>query len=499
MIIVGYILFRGFYSSTLHRAEVIHRGETVHRLSQIDRKSTVIIHPGVQIQDLTVREVTELFKGSPSNWGNITHQDLDVHPFVQKGTEGSFGRRTTYVQSAEEMVQYVSQTKGAIGYVPAGYGEKTPRALKGVQTVPVRILAAVVSPSVLELRNNIKLRHLNAPDLEAVLRGEITNWRKIGGQDLPIRILLPPPGSAPRKSLENTLTSPGFSYPPGTRTAKRAGQIPALLEETPGAISFMDWRDARKARAEIVPVERRENGINLTWSYLVQPPKRAGKVGGVSSVIINTVFMICLTLLFATPIGIGAAIYLTEYARQGRLVALLRLGTETLAGIPSIIFGLFGFIFFVKLLGFGIGLLSGTLTITLMILPTIIRTSEEAIKSVPAAYAEGSLALGATKWTTIRKVVVPAAAPGILTGIILGIGRAIGETAALLFTMGFDYRMATSLGSSARVLSVHLYQLVKEGISFERAFATATILIIVILIVNFSTTYLIGRMKKQRK
>jgi len=141
----------------------------------------------------------------------------------------------------------------------------------------------------------------------------------------------------------------------------------------------------------------------------------------------------------------------------------------------------------------GAGLLSGTLTISLMILPTIIRTSEEALKTVPEEFYLGSLALGASKWQSISRVVVPAASPGIISGIILGLGRSIGETAALLFTMGSDYRLVTNLTSPARVLSVHLYLLVKEGISFEKGFATATILIVVILIMNLTTTFLISR------
>ena len=194
----------------------------------------------------------------------------------------------------------------------------------------------------------------------------------------------------------------------------------------------------------------------------------------------------------------GAAIYLTEYTRQGRLVRILRFGTETLAGIPSIIFGLFGFIVFVTLLRFGIGLLSGTLTLTMMLLPTIIRTAEEAIRSAPIALREGSLALGATKWQTTVRVVVPTAVPGILTGVLLAIGRAVGETAALLFTMGTDYRLVEGLRSSARVLSVHLYYLLKEGISFDKAFATGTILVIIVLVVNLVTTRLIGRMNLMR-
>lgn len=272
----------------------------------------------------------------------------------------------------------------------------------------------------------------------------------------------------------------------------------AAIAATDGAVGVCGWSDAASQPERILSVERREVRRNLTLAYFLEEPRRAGKVGGVSTIVLNTMLMILLTLLFTTPIGVGAAIYLTEYTHQGLFVRILRFGTETLAGIPSIIFGLFGFIVFVTLLHLGIGLLSGTLTLTMMLLPTIIRTSEEAIRGAPLALREGSLALGATKWQTTVLVVVPAAIPGILTGVLLAVGRAVGETAALLFTMGTDYRLVEGLRSSARVLSVHLYYLLKEGISFDKAFATGTILVIIVLIVNLVTTRLIGRMNLLR-
>jgi phosphate transport system permease protein len=219
-------------------------------------------------------------------------------------------------------------------------------------------------------------------------------------------------------------------------------------------------------------------------------------VGGISTIILNTLYMIVLTVLFAVPLGVAAAVYLVEYAKQGNLLSVMRLGTETLAGIPSIIFGLFGMLVFVDKLHFGFGLLSGCLTLTLMILPTIIRTSEEALKSVPRSLREGSLALGATKLATIARVVIPAAMPGIMTGIILGIGRAVGETAALLFTMGSNYKAAKGLFSSARVLSAHIYLLFAEGISFDKAFSTATVLIVVVLGFNFLSKVFMKRMNR---
>lgn len=233
-----------------------------------------------------------------------------------------------------------------------------------------------------------------------------------------------------------------------------------------------------------------EDGI---INFLFQAPKKAGKEGGISTIIANTIFMIVLTLIFCVPIGLGASIYISEYAGQRRSVTAIKFSIDTLAGIPSIIFGLFGFIFFSNHLKLGVGLLSGSLTLSIMVLPTIIKTSVEAINAVPMSYREGSLALGATKWDTVKRVVLPSALPGILAGVVLAIGRIIGETAALTFTMGTDYRLADSLSSSARVLSTHLYLLTKEGISFERAFATANVLIIIILIINMASNRLIKR------
>lgn len=232
-------------------------------------------------------------------------------------------------------------------------------------------------------------------------------------------------------------------------------------------------------------------GINL--EFLLDTPRKMGKKGGVFPFIIGTIYYIIVTIAIAAPIGVGAAIYLTEYTKDGWFVRIIRFGTEALAGIPSIIFGLFGFTFFVIYLGNytgGWNILSAGLTVAFMILPTIIRTSEEALKTVPSNYREGSLALGATKLQTIIKVVLPSALPGIVTGIILAIGRAIGETAALIMTLGSSLSLPVSVFDSTRTLATHLYVLASESISKEKAFATASILIILILIINLFANWL---------
>ncbi len=234
------------------------------------------------------------------------------------------------------------------------------------------------------------------------------------------------------------------------------------------------------------------NGIgHLSLQFLTQEPKNMGKEGGILSIIITTVYLALFSIVIAAPVGIGAAIFLTEYAKEGPIIRLIRFGTESLAGIPSIIFGLFGYVFFVVFLKFKYSIVSGGLTLTLMILPTIIRTAEEAIKMVPRSYREGSLALGATKWQTIYKVVLPAAIPGILTGVILGIGRVVGETAAVIYTAGSSLGLPTSIWRPGRTMAVHLYILASEGLSKSNMYATATVLIITVLIINFAANRLI--------
>lgn len=202
--------------------------------------------------------------------------------------------------------------------------------------------------------------------------------------------------------------------------------------------------------------------------------------------LINTVFITILTLLIAVPIGIGGSIYLTEYAkRDNPIVNIIRIATETLSGIPSIIYGLFGALFFVKYAHFGLSLLSGAVTLSIMILPLIMRTTEEALLSVPNSYREGAFALGAGKLRTIFKIVLPSAMPGIFSGVILAIGRIIGESAALIFTAGTVAEVAKSVFSSSRTLAVHMYAISGEGLYINQTYATAVVLLILVIGINF--------------
>lgn len=218
--------------------------------------------------------------------------------------------------------------------------------------------------------------------------------------------------------------------------------------------------------------------------------------GGILPMIVTTLYTVALSILIATPIGILSAIYLQEYAKKGKLVKYIRFATESLSGIPSIIYGLFGGIFFVVTLGMKYSILSGSLTVAIIILPLIIRTTEEALKTVPQSYREASLALGSTKFQTLYKVVLPSAIPGILSGVILSVGRVIGESAAILLTAGTVAQMPGGIFDSARTLTVHAYLLTKEKGDIQTAASIGLVLIIMVLALNTIAKIVAKRLNK---
>jgi phosphate transport system permease protein len=231
----------------------------------------------------------------------------------------------------------------------------------------------------------------------------------------------------------------------------------------------------------------------LSLGFFLHDIEDMGRAGGIFPTIVSTVYLTLIALLVASPLGVGSAIYLTEYTTEGWITRLIRFGAECLAGVPSIILGLFGFVLFVIKLNFGWSMLSGGLSLAIMVLPTIIRTSEEALKAVPKEYQDVCFSLGLSKWQTITRVVLPSALPGIMTGIVLSIGRSIGETAVVLFTAGASLRTPTSLFDSGRSMAVHFYILAREGLSMPNAYGTAAILIISILLINISAYTIMQR------
>jgi phosphate transport system permease protein len=240
------------------------------------------------------------------------------------------------------------------------------------------------------------------------------------------------------------------------------------------------------------------NGLQyVNWDFITDEYTVTGDEKGIFPMIVSTIYMVIASIAVAAPMGIMTAIYLTEYAKVGsKLVKVIRFCTESLAGIPSIIFGLFGMTFFVAVLGLGFSILSGALTLSILILPVIIRTTEEALMAVPQTYREGSYGLGASKIYTIWRLILPSAIPGILTSVILSIGRVIGESAPVFLTAGMVARVPGSLFDSGRTLTVHLYKLTTELFTIDewnQAYGTATVLIVVVLIINMVTKLIAKR------
>lgn len=225
----------------------------------------------------------------------------------------------------------------------------------------------------------------------------------------------------------------------------------------------------------------------ISLSFLTTVPSTIKGTFGIVGNIVNTLYIVVITLLIATPIGVGAAIYLNEYAKGGKIIRIIEFTTETLSGIPSIIFGLFGYVFFGITLGLGYSILTGALTLAIMVLPLITRTTQEALKTVPASYRSGALGIGATKWYMIRTILLPSAMPGILTGIILAIGRIVGESAALLFTAGSGYLLPKDffgkIFESGGTLTIQLYLCMQKA-KYSEAFGIAVVLLVIVLAIN---------------
>ena len=242
---------------------------------------------------------------------------------------------------------------------------------------------------------------------------------------------------------------------------------------------------------------------HISWNFLSTTASVLKKTDGILPAILNTLYVILLTLLIVLPLGVGAAVYLTEYASNKTFIRIVEFATETLAGIPSIIYGLVGMLFFAQMLGFQTSLLSGGCTLVIMILPTIIRTTQESLKTVPQSYREGAFGLGAGKWRTIRTVVLPGAVDGIVTGCILAVGRIVGESAALLFTAGVGTVVANNIFSaftrSGGTLSVALYMYVSERGEFDVGFAIAAILMLLVLCINGAAKLVEKKLRRKTK
>lgn len=466
VVILGYIAFRGLYSSKQYDSVV------VPKLSSKETPVVVLVDSDNRMQRITYPDLRDLYSGKVFSLRRLTGVDSEVRLYIERGLESLvmdyFGldsnllaKSGAVVATRDEILAEVTNGRGGIALV---FPESTSTKLRGAEFLQIEDKVLAVHPSVMELVENVRLTSVPQDRIEELLSGTLTNWTDLGGQQLPIVVVLPED-----------------------------------LSDTPGAVALISYAEAERMQYATLKVNAVSRSRNLRLAYLFDSPVESGKYGGISTIIGNTLLMVFFTILIAGPLGIGAAAFLVEYPHNKRLLSIIRSGVDVLAGIPSIIFGLFGLLVFVQLLGWSFSLASGSMTIAIMILPTIIRTSEEAIRSVPRSVIEASIALGATKVETIWKVVLPTASPGITTGIILAIGRAVGETAALIYTIGSSTGFATSPLDSARVLAMHIFLTITEGQSFDRAFASALVLVVLVLFINILARFSARRLLKHGK
>lgn len=443
IIILGYLIYRGVRYSNQKEGDVLPLSTSVEDFSLYATHDT-------KLSFLSWYTLSSIAKGRERTLRTLTEVNEKIHFYVDPEIKE---KAEEYLKTTMKDTYLVNDTtsfatKGGIYLLEKG---KTPP--KGYHKVPLYDTVVAVNASITTLFHNRKIGSVTTEQVEDLQNGTITNWKELGGPDEKVTF------------IDNATE--------------------AQLKQTKGSVSLVKANIFESEEGiDHLKVSRVEKGYNITWEYLTTNAEESGAFGGIFSILINTLLMIVLVLLISTPIGVGSAIYLSMYAKKGPLKSIIRSGIDLLAGVPSIIFGLFGMLVFVQLFHLSFSLISGSLTLSLMILPTIIRTSEESINSVDKNTVNASRGLGATKIESITSIVLPAAKKGIITGLILAMGRALGETAALVFTIGSSTNIATGFTSSSRVLAQHIYLTIIEGQSIDKAFASALILIILELIIN---------------
>jgi phosphate transport system permease protein len=442
--LIGYLTFKGLVKDDISISPYLE-----------SQKEVVAVYSGdSQIKRLTWEQVRNMLDGKIFSMRTISGYDDDINLYVDRSYLPEVASYFSLTEKAiKENAKIVDFGDSSISKGNGSIFLSDPLKGKASKLRKVDLFSTVVAvnKSVTTLLDNKKVGIVDAADIDNLVNGSISNWSVLNGS-----------------SLEVVRTT-GFDQ----------------LSTTEGGY-FITEANKAFGMDDLSLLEIRSTHLdnNLTLRFITSASIQGGKYGGIGSIIANTFFMIFLSVLFAAPVGLGAAIYLSLYAKKGKLLFIIQTGIDLLASVPSIIFGLFGLLIFVQTFGWSFSLLSGSLTVALMICPTIIRTSQEAIKSVDASLFDGSIALGATKIETILKISLPNATEGIIGGVILAIGRAAGETAALLYTIGSGTEVANGLFSPARSLAMHIYLTVSEGRGLDGAFAASLVLMLVVLVTN---------------
>lgn len=456
VVILGYLIYRGLRYTNRKEIQVLP-------IAKVDEDFEVFANKKANLKEVDWFTLQSMAKGRVRTLRTISSVNEKFHLYIDSSVSDKLSSYLAVpildknIINTTNDIDYKSD-KGGMIILPIG--SATP---SGYRKVSIFDEVVAVNSDVTKLLNNVKIGSLTIEQVESLKNGGISNWKVLGGPDLQVSFI---------DSLNN---------------------IPNL----PGSVGIVKANDVHSMEnVDFLKIVHLKKGWNISIDYLITNAQESGAFGGIASIIINTLAMIILVLLISTPIGIGAALYLSQYAKKGRLTSIIRAGIDLLSGVPSIIFGLFGMLVFVQLFGWGFSLISGCLTLSLMILPTIIRTSEESINTVDNQMIFASRGLGATKIETIFKIVLPSAKKGIVTGVILAIGRALGETAALVFTIGSSTDAVSSLTSSSRVLAQHIYLTIIEGQSIDKAFAASLQLIILELIINSIAKSMMNKGKK---
>ncbi|WKC57793.1 phosphate ABC transporter permease PstA [Borrelia sp. P9F1] len=478
--LISYVLYNSLFFSAKKQTLFLNESNHFLPLTFKDKiiKIAFIINKSIKIDELTTKDIYDIYNNKISHWGSISDQVIDTIPvaisesnlpgkvilttFIQNN---KFNNRYIRVEkSNEEMMRTVNETSGAIGFLTKEELEKLNfKKYPEIKSVKIKSMSILVGKKTLQKSENEIVNTLCLGMAEKLLKGKKT-WNDL--------IL---------KNIDSNV----IKYSAYDQNAIKE------VEEKEGTVAIVPWHSFHKNNAPFLKLYYIKKSMPLNLNFILSTPRNSGAYGGISYLILNTFYVILLTATISISIGIGTGILLAEYTSNKVFYKTTSMSVDILSSIPAIIFGLFGLMFFVPI--FGMGVFSGAITSSLMILPMIIKTTEEAFKSIPKSYKYASFALGANKTETIVKILLPAASPGILTGIVLAIGRALGETAVLLFTMGTNLGLAGALDEPARSLTVHLLLLFQEG-HLDKGFGTASILIIMVLLINLISKFLISKL-----
>ncbi|WPM06083.1 phosphate ABC transporter permease PstA [Borreliella sinica] len=437
-----------------------------------------IVNKNVNIDTISTKDIYNIYNNKISHWGSISDQGIDIIPIANSlesisnkailrtlTKNNSFNQRYVKLEpSTQKMLQTINSTTGSVGYLTKEEFESLDFKLyPNIKALKTKAMSVLISKKTLTKNENEIITTLGVNEVEKLIKGT-EKWVNLISKDIKLKII---------------------------KFIGQKEKIIQTIEQTEGALAIVPWHYFQNIEAPFIRMHYFDKSSPLNLNFILSVPRDSGAYGGISYLILNTFYVILLTIVISICIGIGTGIMLAEYTSNKVFYKILSMSVDILSSIPAIIFGLFGLIFFVPI--FGMGILSGAITSSLMILPMIVKTTEETFATIPKSYKYASFALGANKTETIIKIMVPAAIPGILTGIVLAIGRALGETAVLLFTMGTNLGLATNLNEPSRTLTVHLLMLFQEG-HLDKGFGTASILVIMVLVINLTSKFLINKL-----